>query len=87
MSANEYQFVSRWRVENTIEEVSDVLNNAPDLVRWWPSVYLSVQLKDLENSLQSIPKERSIVTISNHAGRAGKAADLLAASEALTRRL
>ncbi len=43
MSANEYHFVSHWRVKSTVEEVSDVLHNARDLPRWWPSVYLSVQ--------------------------------------------
>jgi rhodanese-related sulfurtransferase len=42
-------------------------------------VYLSVQKDDLEKSLAWIPKDRLIVTVSNHAGRAGKAADLLAA--------
>jgi rhodanese-related sulfurtransferase len=42
-------------------------------------VYLSIQPKDLETSLQWIPKDRKIVTVSNHAARAGKAADLLAA--------
>jgi rhodanese-related sulfurtransferase len=41
-------------------------------------VYLSIQLSDLEKSLAWIPKDREIVTVSNHAGRAGKAADLLA---------
>ena len=41
-------------------------------------VYLSVQLADLEKSLAWIPKDRTIVTVSNHAARAGKAADLLA---------
>jgi len=41
-------------------------------------VYLSVQAKDLEKYLSSIPKERSIVTLSNHAGRAGQTADFLA---------
>jgi rhodanese-related sulfurtransferase len=41
-------------------------------------VYLSIQAKDLENSLAYIPRDRSVVTVSNHAGRAGKAADLLA---------
>jgi rhodanese-related sulfurtransferase len=41
-------------------------------------VYLSIQNKDLEKSLAWIPKDRQIVTVSNHAGRAGKAADLLA---------
>lgn len=42
-------------------------------------VYLSVQLADLERYLAWIPKDRKIVTISNHAGRAGRAGDLLAA--------
>jgi rhodanese-related sulfurtransferase len=41
-------------------------------------VYLSIQLIDLEKSLAWIPKDREIVTVSNHAARAGKAADLLA---------
>jgi hypothetical protein len=41
--ANEYHFITRWRLESTIEEISDVLDNAPDLARWWPSVYLAVQ--------------------------------------------
>jgi rhodanese-related sulfurtransferase len=42
-------------------------------------VYLSVQIKDLENSLAWIPKDRTIVTVSNHAARSGRAADLLTA--------
>jgi rhodanese-related sulfurtransferase len=41
-------------------------------------VYLSIQLKDLEGSLPWIPKERTLVVVSNHAGRASKAADILA---------
>lgn len=41
-------------------------------------VYLSIQLKDLENSLAWIPKDRTVVLVSNHAGRASKAADILA---------
>lgn len=41
-------------------------------------VYLNVQVDGLEAALPFIPKERSIVTVSNHAGRAGKAADFLA---------
>ena len=41
-------------------------------------VYLSVQLSQLEKSLAWIPKDRTLIAVSNHAGRAGKAADLLA---------
>ena len=43
MSANEYHFVTHWRVEATCEEVFDVLDDPLDLVRWWPSVYLDVK--------------------------------------------
>lgn len=40
-------------------------------------VYLSVQSKEVESSLAFIPKERSIVTVSNHAHRAGAVGDQL----------
>jgi rhodanese-related sulfurtransferase len=40
-------------------------------------VYLSIQAKDLEKSLAWIPKDREIITVSNHAARGGAAADLL----------
>jgi rhodanese-related sulfurtransferase len=40
-------------------------------------VYLSIQSKDLEKYISYIPKDRAIITVSNHAGRAGKSADLL----------
>jgi rhodanese-related sulfurtransferase len=40
-------------------------------------VYLNVQVADLEKRLPSIPKDRVIITVSNHASRAQRAADLL----------
>ncbi len=40
-------------------------------------VYLSIQAKELEQNLAYIPKDRAIVTVSNHAHRAGAAGDLL----------
>ena len=43
-------------------------------------VYLSIQADQLEKSLSSIPKDRNIVTVSNHSGRSGKAADILASN-------
>ena len=43
MSANEYHFVTHWRMRSTTDEVFDILNNPLDLVRWWPSVYLGVR--------------------------------------------
>jgi hypothetical protein len=43
MSANEYHFITTWRVEGTVEEVSAILGDPLGLVRWWPSVYLDVR--------------------------------------------
>jgi rhodanese-related sulfurtransferase len=40
-------------------------------------VYLSIQNDQLAKSLAWIPKDRTIVTVSNHAARGGGAADLL----------
>jgi hypothetical protein len=43
MASNDYHFITHWRMQSTPEEVSDILGNAPDLMRWWPSVYLDVK--------------------------------------------
>ncbi len=40
-------------------------------------VYLSVQVNDLEKKLAYLPKDRTIVIVSNRAHRAGAAGDLL----------
>ena len=40
-------------------------------------VFLNIQLADLEKNLAYIPKDRSIITVSNHANRGFKAGDLL----------
>ncbi len=41
--SNQYQFLSRWRVEGTCGEVADILGDPLALSRWWPSVYLGVE--------------------------------------------
>ena len=43
MAAQDYHFVTHWRVPGTLEEVAGVFANGSDLPRWWPSVYLDVQ--------------------------------------------
>lgn len=43
MASKDYHFITHWRVEGTLDEVGTILADAPDLVRWWPSVYLDVQ--------------------------------------------
>jgi hypothetical protein len=42
VASDEYHFLTEWRVAGTIEEVKDVLGDAPSLPRWWPAVYLTV---------------------------------------------
>ncbi|HEY7912032.1 MAG TPA: SRPBCC family protein [Blastocatellia bacterium] len=46
MGNNDYHFITRWRVEGTVNEVSDILKEAERLPLWWPSVYLDVQVLD-----------------------------------------
>ena len=46
MAGNDYHFITRWRVESTLEEVSEILEDAAGLVRWWPSVYLEVEVPE-----------------------------------------
>jgi rhodanese-related sulfurtransferase len=41
------------------------------------AVYLNLQPADLDAHLDLIPRERTIVTVSNHANRAGRVADAL----------
>ncbi len=43
MATNHYHFITRWRVQGNVEEIAEIIGNAPDLVRWWPAVYLDVQ--------------------------------------------
>ena len=44
MADNNYHFITHWRVESTIDEVSKIISDPLDLVRWWPSVYLDVKV-------------------------------------------
>jgi hypothetical protein len=43
VAANDYHFITVWRIPATAEEITDVLSDAPGLARWWPSVYLQVR--------------------------------------------
>lgn len=42
-------------------------------------VYLNIQNRELEKQLAYLPKDRVILTVSNHAQRAGSAGDILSA--------
>lgn len=49
MATNEYHFITHWRVKSSVEEITEILRNGRDLVRWWPSVYLDVQQVEAGN--------------------------------------
>lgn len=44
MASNDYHFITCWRVKSTVKEIAEIIGDATDLVRWWPSVYLDVQV-------------------------------------------
>jgi hypothetical protein len=46
MADNQYHFITEWRVPGTVAEIAEILSDAPDLVRWWPAVYLDVTQLD-----------------------------------------
>jgi len=35
---NDYHFITHWRVRGKVDEIIDILSDAEDLPRWWPSV-------------------------------------------------
>ncbi|HEY8744585.1 MAG TPA: SRPBCC family protein [Chloroflexota bacterium] len=41
--SNDYHFITHWRVQGDIDQVAQILSDAPGLARWWPAVYLDVQ--------------------------------------------
>ncbi len=51
MATNEYHFITQWRVESTLEEISEILGDSLGLARWWPSVYLGVEVLQPGNEL------------------------------------
>lgn len=42
--SNDYEFLSVWRVAGSVEEVKAVLGDGRSLARWWPAVYLDVDV-------------------------------------------
>ena len=41
MPANEYYFVSHWRVPCTPQEAYDIIQDSAALPRWWPSAFIA----------------------------------------------
>lgn len=40
--SNNYHFISKWTIDAPPELIYRILENAEDLTRWWPEVYLDV---------------------------------------------
>jgi hypothetical protein len=40
----DYRLISHWRVPGALEDVAALLREPRDLVRWWPEVYLAVEV-------------------------------------------
>ncbi len=40
MAANDYHFISNWRVLGTVDEVFDLISRSEDLPKWWPAAFL-----------------------------------------------
>jgi rhodanese-related sulfurtransferase len=79
---SEAKVLTRAEIDNLLAKPDQVLIidvRRPDEVKdigGFP-VYLSIQINDLEKSLAWIPKDRTIIALSNHAARGGRAADIL----------
>ena len=43
MAANEYCFLTQWRVRGSLVQVYDLITDAQSYLRWWPQVYLEVE--------------------------------------------
>jgi hypothetical protein len=55
----DYEFLTVWRVPGTVLEVATVLADAEALPRWWPSVYLAVDVletPDTETGLGAVAR-------------------------------
>src|SRR5262245_36249540 len=46
MPANDYRFVTRWRLPGTVEQISDILGDTDTLIRVWPSLYSKATVLD-----------------------------------------
>jgi hypothetical protein len=44
VAANDYHFITTWRIAATPDEITAVLGDAASLARWWPSVDLEVRV-------------------------------------------
>ncbi len=44
MASNEYHFTDHWRIQGTVQEVDQILSDGAQFTRWWPDVYIKMQI-------------------------------------------
>ena len=54
MPANEYYFVSHWRVPCTPQEAYDILKDRNNLANWWPSGFLEAKSHTFEDGAEGV---------------------------------
>ena len=59
--AAHYEFRTVWRVTGTTDEVRDVLADGASLPRWWPAVYLLVDVLN-EGDESGLGAEMAMIT-------------------------
>ena len=82
--ADDFKKLTRAQFDALLKEPGKVLvldvRRPDELIRYGSfPVFLNVQNRDLEKQIAWLPKDRAILTVSNHAQRAGAAGDLLRA--------
>src|SRR5258706_14306690 len=43
VTTSSYRFVDQWHVPGTVEEVTQILTDPVQMMRWWPCAYLNVK--------------------------------------------
>ncbi len=43
MAHKDYHFITHWRVQGVVKDVTNIISDRKALTRWWPSVYLKVE--------------------------------------------
>lgn len=60
MPANDYRFVTHWRIKGDIKDVYRLLSDAAGYVRWWPEVYLKID--SLTETRQGVGAKYQLLT-------------------------
>jgi hypothetical protein len=61
MKTNEYHFTTQWKVDATLDEVCEILEDTASLAEWWPSVYLDLKMID-EGDAKGVGKKVELYT-------------------------